>query len=66
MSSPAIWKVYAGAPPGGQRIALTVLKPQAYLGPHDLAYHAVHPRTARTEAMHGPPGTFFLPGPALP
>jgi DNA-3-methyladenine glycosylase len=44
----------------GNRVALTVLETEAYLGPHDLACHAARGRTVRTEAMYGPPGTLCV------
>ena len=37
-----------------------VIETEAYVGPDDLASHAAIGRTKRTEAMFGPPGTFYV------
>src|SRR4029078_3285055 len=37
----------------GRRVALDVTETEAYLGPHDLAYHAARGKTSRTKVMRG-------------
>jgi DNA-3-methyladenine glycosylase len=44
----------------GNRMGLTVTETEAYLGPHDLASHSARGRTARTEVMYGPAGSFYV------
>jgi DNA-3-methyladenine glycosylase len=45
----------------GRRLSrYTITETEAYVGPHDLACHASHGRTTRTEPMFGPPGTLYV------
>jgi DNA-3-methyladenine glycosylase len=45
---------------GNKPESRTITENEAYTGPDDLASHAARGRTKRTEAMFGPPGTFYI------
>jgi DNA-3-methyladenine glycosylase len=45
---------------GRKVIREMITEVEAYVGPHDLASHARHGRTLRTEVMHQPAGTIYM------
>ncbi len=44
----------------GERLAGLITETEAYLGEEDLACHASHGRTKRTQVMYGPPGHAYV------
>ncbi|HET8581260.1 MAG TPA: DNA-3-methyladenine glycosylase [Candidatus Paceibacterota bacterium] len=46
--------------PDGEERALMITETEAYDGPHDLAAHSAHGRTARTDVLFGPAGNWYV------
>jgi DNA-3-methyladenine glycosylase len=44
----------------GKELRARIVETEAYVGPHDLACHASHGRTKRTEVMFGPGGHAYV------